>query len=77
MPIKSKMSNKAIVVAGDVTVDWNIARARTHLGKLTRYQYIWGSDIATRACSQSGGAALLTEMLTVLCDKENASSKSL
>jgi hypothetical protein len=75
MPAKPKTRTKAIVVAGDVTVDWNIARARTHLGKLTRYQYIWGSDIATRACSQSGGAALLTEMLTVLCEKENAPAK--
>ncbi|MEW5803030.1 MAG: ATPase [bacterium] len=82
MPEASKRNVKTIVVAGDVTIDWNIARARAHLGELTTYQYIWGSDIATRACSQAGGAALLTELLGALCeitpspsDYENGSIK--
>lgn len=67
MPSVSNPNTREIIVAGDVTVDWNIARARTHLGNLTTYQYIWGSDVATRACSQPGGAALLTELLKALC----------
>jgi len=75
MPAKSKPNIRTIVVAGDVTVDWNIARARAHLGELTTYQYIWGSDIATRACSQSGGAALLKELLNALCESKTSSSK--
>lgn len=75
MPEVPKPDTRTIVVAGDVTVDWNIARVRTHLGGLTTYQYIWGSDIATRACSQSGGAALLTELLKASCESKTGSSK--
>jgi len=75
MPEASKQNVRTIVVAGDVTIDWNIARARAHLGELTTYQYIWGSDIATRACSQAGGAALLTELLGALCEIETGPSK--
>jgi hypothetical protein len=73
MPETSKHNARTIIVAGDVTVDWNIARARAHLGRLTTYEYIWGSDIATRACCQPGGAALLAELLNALC--ENDASK--
>ncbi len=69
MPPVSKPNVRTILVAGDVTVDWNIARVRAHLGSLTTYQYIWGSDIATRACSQPGGAALLTELLQAVCSR--------
>lgn len=68
MPEALNLNIRTIVVAGDVTVDWNVARARAHLGNSTVYQYIWGSDIAARACSQSGGAALLTELLTAICE---------
>lgn len=71
----SKPNTRTIVVAGDVTVDWNIARARAHLGESTPYEYIWGSDIATRACSQPGGAALLAELLHALCDNTTSPSK--
>lgn len=59
----SELAARTVLVAGDVTVDWNIARARAHQGSATAYEYVWGSDIATRACSQPGGAALLTLLL--------------
>lgn len=75
MPQVSKPNDRTILVAGDVTIDWNIARVRAHLGSLTTYQYIWGSDIATRACSQPGGAALLTELLHAVCARGAYSSK--
>lgn len=75
MPVASNSNTRTIVVAGDVTVDWNIARVRAHLGNLTTYQYIWGSDIATRACSQPGGAALLTGLLKALCESRAGPSE--
>jgi hypothetical protein len=68
MPAASEQNVRNIVVAGDVTIDWNIARVRARLGESTAYQYIWGSDIATRAYSQAGGAALLKELLDALCE---------
>jgi len=74
MAVSSKTDVKDIIVAGDVTVDWNIARARVHLGQQTTYQYIWGSDMGTRACSQAGGAALLATLLDKLSRRGKAVS---
>jgi hypothetical protein len=65
----SSKAPRNIHVHGDITIDWNMARARPHLGSPTFYQYVWGSDIATRACSQPGGAALLKALLSALCEK--------
>ena len=48
-------SKKVVVVTGDLTIDWNIARLRgADTGGLS-----WNPDDRTRACAQRGGAALL------------------
>ena len=58
-------SKKVVVVTGDLTIDWNIARLRgADTGGLS-----WNPDDRTRACAQRGGAALLGDLvedLTIL-----------
>ena len=56
------MSGKTIVVAGDVTVDWMIARSRTKLGSAT-YGDIWGGASGARVTAEAGGAALIADIL--------------
>lgn len=52
-------STKRVVITGDVTMDWNLARLRRSKGKILR----WGHDDCTRACWQPGGAALLADLI--------------
>src|SRR5512145_2756313 len=49
---------RTIVVSGDVTVDWNLAR-RTPPGVTGG----WRPDLKARACRQRGGAALLADLV--------------
>ncbi len=56
---KAPRSSKAIVVTGDVTIDWNLARAP----RQRRYEAAWNADDRTRACWQPGGAAMLAEVI--------------
>jgi hypothetical protein len=58
MPMKNK-SIKSILVTGDFTIDWNIARKRG--SSLT--SALWNSEDCTRACVQRGGAALLGDLI--------------
>src|ERR1051325_1432607 len=60
---------RIILVTGDVTVDWNIARAQSQFGGTISHSYVWASGIETRACSHPGGAALITQLLEALCAK--------
>ena len=53
------MSTKTVLVVGDVTADWNIAR----LYNKNVDRSIWNAAEITRACLQPGGAAMLTELL--------------
>ena len=55
-------SAKRIIVTGDITIDWNLARLRRSKGKIQR----WGFDDCTRATSQPGGAALLANLIDVV-----------
>ncbi len=55
---KSTSSEKVIVVAGDVTVDWNLARVEGRAGGLA-----WSALDCTRAGCQPGGAAMLAELI--------------
>ena len=61
-------STKKIIVTGDVTVDWNLARVHRSKGKIQR----WGYDDCTRATSQPGGAALLGNLIETLINNEEA-----
>jgi hypothetical protein len=51
---QSAQATHHVVVAGDVTVDWNLARS----GEQSAYAY-WSSGRQTKASRQAGGAALL------------------
>jgi hypothetical protein len=58
---KATNSPKEVVVTGDVTMDWNLARfrrARADVGL-----HMWWSDDRTRACWQRGGAAMLADLI--------------
>ncbi|HEX7476148.1 MAG TPA: hypothetical protein VF318_09330, partial [Dehalococcoidales bacterium] len=53
---------KTVVVAGDVTVDWNIARIR----KTDSVRLTGNPEDLTRACCQYGGASMLAELISAL-----------
>jgi hypothetical protein len=57
----AKIENK-IIVTGDFTIDWNVARFRSNEGA----GLAWNPDDRTRACWQRGGAALLGDMISRL-----------
>jgi hypothetical protein len=54
-----------VVVAGDVTIDWNVARSRAGGGA----GLAWNADDRTRAYRQTGGAALLAQVIGVVAEK--------
>ncbi len=50
------------VVAGDVTIDWNLARTR----ELGSDGSVWSAGDSARTYKQLGGAALLAELATAV-----------
>jgi hypothetical protein len=56
---------KIVVVTGDVTIDWNLARTR----RADSVGYEWNADDSTRAYWQRGGAALLADLVEVVADE--------
>ncbi|MGO9274893.1 MAG: RyR domain-containing protein [Terriglobia bacterium] len=58
-------SRNVVIVTGDVTMDWNLARTRrTGAGRLA-----WTGEDCTRAHFQRGGAALLADLIGELADE--------
>jgi len=55
---------KKIIVTGDFTIDWNVARLRNNEGA----GQAWNPDDRTRACWQRGGAALLGDIISRLAE---------
>jgi len=56
-----------VVVAGDVTIDWNVARVR----KTTQQVLTWNAEDAMRASWQWGGAALLADVVAGVVERLN------
>lgn len=54
-----RTAKRSIVVAGDVTMDWNLARTRG----VAAARAAWNSDDCTRAYWQRGGAAMLGDLV--------------
>jgi hypothetical protein len=54
-----------VAVAGDVTIDWNVARSRAGGGSGS----VWNADDRTRAYRQPGGAALLAQVIGAVAEK--------
>ena len=50
---------ETVIVAGDITIDWNIARVQ----RTDRPSYVWSLDNLTHAFCQRGGAALLADLV--------------
>ncbi len=50
---------RRVVVAGDVTIDWNLARTKS----VGSDGAIWNASDEARLCGQRGGAALLADLL--------------
>ena len=66
----------AIIVTGDVTMDWNLARTRRSKSE----QSFWSADDTTCAFWQHGGAALLADLMKAInldIQKNNASGFSI
>ena len=55
---------KTVIVAGDVTIDWNIARVQ----RIESPSYVWSLDNLTHAFCQKGGAALLADLVEAVAD---------
>lgn len=62
-------TNMNIVITGDVTMDWNLARINRGVGK----ELTWNPDDSTNACWQRGGAALLADLITIVAKDLEAS----
>jgi hypothetical protein len=61
MPAKAK-EKKIIVVTGDVTMDWNLAREWDHVSDS------WSADTCSRVWWQRGGAALQADLITAIAE---------
>jgi hypothetical protein len=57
--MNDRKDKKIVVVTGDVTIDWNIARVRRSMG----IGQVWNADDLTSACYQRGGAAMLAHLI--------------
>ncbi|MFC1892855.1 RyR domain-containing protein [Chloroflexota bacterium] len=57
--MSEKHRRKTVIVAGDATVDWNIAQVQS----TDRPSYVWSLDNLTHAFCQRGGAALLADLV--------------
>lgn len=60
--MKKKNNSLTVLVTGDVTVDWNIARVRQTEG--TRQN--WNDRDWTAVFGQYGGAAMLTDIISAV-----------
>jgi hypothetical protein len=70
--MNKKITNKTIVVTGDVTIDWNIARMRRSDGAAQS----WTAEEVTAAFCQPGGAAMLAELITAVAAELAKSRKT-
>ncbi|MCD4750460.1 MAG: hypothetical protein K8R59_13905 [Thermoanaerobaculales bacterium] len=68
----SRNPAQVVVVAGDVTIDWNIASISD-----SGTDRKWSSEGLTRTCFQRGGAAMLGDLITAVLDKDDQSDVEL
>jgi len=63
---------KTVIIAGDVTIDWNIARVQ----RTATPSYIWSMDNLAHAFCQRGGAALLADLMEAITGIPNKSERT-
>jgi len=56
--------DKAVIVTGDVTMDWNLARTRRSRSD----QSFWSANDTTSTTWQRGGSALLADLVEATAD---------
>src|SRR5438876_1484414 len=67
-----KNTARVVVVSGDVTIDWNLARSRN----LQDGGVAWNAEDCTRAYWQRGGAAMLGDLIEVVAQQLRKSEKA-
>lgn len=67
-----KQNMKTVVVTGDVTIDWNIARVQRGEGPART----WNADDLTRAFCQRGGAAMLADLVEAIAENLGQSKQA-
>ena len=65
--------NQTIVVTGDVTMDWNLARARQSKGDVS----VWNANDSAGTTWQRGGSALLADLIEALAARLTAANSSI
>jgi RyR domain len=65
---KKQPPEKIIVVAGDVTIDWNIARREDYQGS----GVVWNAEDSISTSPKAGGAALLADLIDAVAQRINA-----
>ena len=65
--MKKPKTTQTVIVTGDVTIDWNIARIKRQEG-ITQ---AWNAENLTAAFCQHGGAAMLGELVTAIAGSLN------
>jgi hypothetical protein len=62
LDVKAKKPGQVVVIAGDLTIDWNLARGSNELG----LGAVWNAEDCTRAYCQAGGVAILAELIKTI-----------
>ena len=63
-----KQNQKSLIISGDVTMDWNIARTKIS----SRNDLSWNPEIRTITSCQIGGAALLADLISQVANQLDA-----
>jgi len=60
--MNKQRSSKSVIVAGDVTIDWNVARVQL----MDCPTDVWSAENLSHAFYQRGGAALLADLIEAI-----------
>jgi hypothetical protein len=70
--MNKKKNTKTIVVTGDVTIDWNIARVR----RADVIMNVWNAENLTTAFCQRGGVTMLTDLIKSIARNLNQTKQT-
>lgn len=62
---QAQTPQRRLIVAGDVTIDWNLAHLRNGAGSGD----VWAADDLSRACRQRGGAGLTADLISAVAEQ--------
>ena len=70
--MNNKKNSKTIVVTGDVTIDWNIARVR----RADIIMNVWNAENLTTSFCQRGGVVMLTDLIKSIARNLNQTKQT-